>query len=142
LYTASLLSVWAFIWDDTIDTNEGDLAMDFASASRYRKQSLAYVRYWLALDIDTGIATACRSSIADSLSSAVVASLWGILSDILVYCGWTTSPELKVESVAEPECPSKPCLIFKEFGQRICDDFDSGNASHPRKRKKVDLHSE
>lgn len=44
-----LFTVWAFVFDDIIDTNEEDLAHDFEKACLHREQSLAYVRCCMKL---------------------------------------------------------------------------------------------
>lgn len=49
LYTAMLFTVCLFVWDDIIDTNEHELASDYAAASVWREQSLAYFQYHLQL---------------------------------------------------------------------------------------------
>ena len=112
-----------------MDTNEEDLAIDFTRACRYREQSLAYVRYWLGLDLDTGLATSSSSPVATSIVSVVAASVSKICSRFVAQFRWTASAELKLQPIAEPDYPSKSCLIFKEFGQRVCDKFNTGNDS-------------
>ncbi|KAJ9150785.1 Germacrene A synthase [Pleurostoma richardsiae] len=61
LYTAALFTVWAFIWDDTIDTNEDILSDDFEKACVFRTQSLSYVRYWLGLTSQGELEPICPS---------------------------------------------------------------------------------
>ncbi|UZP32732.1 hypothetical protein NXS19_000548 [Fusarium pseudograminearum] len=46
----ALFSTWLVCWDDAVDANEGDLAGDFASAERWRRQTLGTVREALAID--------------------------------------------------------------------------------------------
>ncbi|KAK4448361.1 isoprenoid synthase domain-containing protein [Podospora aff. communis PSN243] len=50
LWTASLLTLWLFIWDDHVDSNEGDLAKDFARACVWRKATVATAKQVLGLD--------------------------------------------------------------------------------------------
>ena len=49
LYLVSLFTVWAFIWDDTIDTNEHALSDDFGQACAFRNRSIIYVKHCLGL---------------------------------------------------------------------------------------------
>ena len=49
LYLAALFATWAFVWDDTIDTNEHILSDDLEKACAFRKESLTYVNYCLRL---------------------------------------------------------------------------------------------
>lgn len=44
-----IFTVCLFVWDDTVDTNEEDLASDFSKATLWRQQSLAYFKYHLQL---------------------------------------------------------------------------------------------
>ncbi|KAK6717359.1 hypothetical protein SNK03_000546 [Fusarium graminearum] len=46
----ALYSTWLVCWDDAVDANEGDLAGDFSSAERWRRQTLGMVREALAVD--------------------------------------------------------------------------------------------
>ncbi|KAK0643757.1 isoprenoid synthase domain-containing protein [Cercophora newfieldiana] len=50
LWTASLLTLWLFIWDDHVDSNEGDLASDFARACAWRKATVATAKQVLGVD--------------------------------------------------------------------------------------------
>ncbi|KAL4730419.1 hypothetical protein ACLX1H_002453 [Fusarium chlamydosporum] len=45
----ALYSTWLVCWDDAVDTNEGDLAGDFARAEHWRRQTLSMARDALAL---------------------------------------------------------------------------------------------
>ncbi|UKZ63292.1 uncharacterized protein TrAtP1_004521 [Trichoderma atroviride] len=44
-----LYMVWLVCWDDTVDTNEGDLAADFARAEEWRNRTLEVVKAALEL---------------------------------------------------------------------------------------------
>ncbi|KAK0620088.1 isoprenoid synthase domain-containing protein [Immersiella caudata] len=50
LWTASLLTLWLFIWDDHVDSNEGDLAKDFERACVWRKSTVVTAKQVLGLD--------------------------------------------------------------------------------------------
>lgn len=54
LWTASLLTLWLFIWDDHVDSNEGDLAQDFERACVWRKVTVATAKRVLGLDNQMG----------------------------------------------------------------------------------------
>ncbi|KAM0483101.1 hypothetical protein ACHAPX_002546 [Trichoderma viride] len=47
-----LYMVWLICWDDTVDTNEGDLAADFTRAEEWRKRTLEVVKAALQLPED------------------------------------------------------------------------------------------
>lgn len=46
----TLYTTWLVCWDDAVDANEGDLAGDFASADRWRRQTMRMVREALAVN--------------------------------------------------------------------------------------------
>lgn len=58
-----LFTVCLFVWDDTIDTNEDDLASDFDSATIWRQQSLEYFQYHLQLSPQLDQAPYCPDPI-------------------------------------------------------------------------------
>ncbi|KAH7269885.1 isoprenoid synthase domain-containing protein [Fusarium redolens] len=46
----TLYTTWLVCWDDAVDANEGDLAVDFTRAERWRGQTMRMVREALVID--------------------------------------------------------------------------------------------
>ncbi|UKZ88203.1 uncharacterized protein TrAFT101_003964 [Trichoderma asperellum] len=64
-----LYMVWLVCWDDTVDTNEGDLAADFAGAEEWRGKTLEIARTALQLPDDGG---AQHGAAVDAINAVLV----------------------------------------------------------------------
>ncbi|KAL8342846.1 hypothetical protein RB601_004716 [Gaeumannomyces tritici] len=127
LHTMGLLTVWAFVWDDTFDTGEQDLAGDYERGCAFRAQTLAYCRYWLGLEL-----AACSPSEfptwpsypSPPQSSSFVPLFAGrrALHRALSWIGARPPP---------PPPPNVGCALFKPLGEALCARFDE------RQRKRV-----
>ncbi|KAL8377411.1 hypothetical protein RB595_008200 [Gaeumannomyces hyphopodioides] len=125
LHTMSLLTVWAFVWDDTFDTGEQDLAGDYERGCAFRAQTLAYCRYWLGLEMASYSPSefptwpSCPSPPPPSSSSFLSSFPWRgcrrVLDRALSWLGYRFLP---------PPPPNVGCALFKALGEALCARFD------------------
>ncbi|KAI6280707.1 hypothetical protein MCOR26_003626 [Pyricularia oryzae] len=107
LYIGGLLTIWAFIWDDTIDMAEQSLSADFGRACAHRRQTIDYIRYHL--DVEDG-------DDLDSQSFWQPRAVVGRLAKTVIdWLGFRALP---------PPCPAGGCDIFRELGERLCARWD------------------
>ncbi|KLU85664.1 hypothetical protein MAPG_04686 [Magnaporthiopsis poae ATCC 64411] len=135
LYTMGLLTIWAFIWDDTFDMGELEVAGDWDRACVFRAQTLAYCRYWLGLESVNVSASefpnwASHTTPLPSPSSRSSMSSPSPLSPSTVSARVVQARRKHCLGEAlgyralPPPAPNVACAIFKDLGERLCARFD------------------
>ncbi|CAM1500430.1 Fc.00g095920.m01.CDS01 [Cosmosporella sp. VM-42] len=120
LRLTGIFTAWAFIWDDTIDTNEHELSDNFEKACLFRRQSLAYVKYWLNIKDD-------EAREQEPITATPSFTYHKLCHDLLQSSNnpptWNDS-KLGFHMNTEPVAPSLGCGVFKEFGKEVCTIFN------------------